>query len=98
MKPCRKTKLKFSVRTAIESNTLGAFTRVKFEADEFQIAKPKGAERTTLLNVDLDPEATPVLFDANNQDDHLEISKGMSTEDIDERNTCLIEMDHTKDI
>ena len=45
---------------------MGVFTKVKFEADEFQIAKPKGAGRTTLLNVDLDPEATPVLFDANN--------------------------------
>ena len=98
MKPCRKPKLKFSIRTTIESNALGAFTRVKFEADEFQIAKPKGAEITTLLNVDLDPEATTILFDANNQDDHLEILKGMSTENSDERNTCLIETDHTKDI
>lgn len=62
MEPYRKTKPKFSVRTTIESNTPGAFTKVKSEVDEFQIAKPRGAERIILLNVDLHPEATPVRF------------------------------------
>lgn len=74
-------------RTSIESDTPAAFTNVKSEADDFQISKPKGAERLTLLSADLDSEAVGALFDGNNQEDSLKISKGMSPERVDGRNT-----------
>ena len=75
-------------RTSLESDTPAAFTNVKSEAKNFQISKLKGAERIRLLSADLDPEAASALFDANIKN-ILQISKRMSPERLDERNTCF---------